>query len=95
MNIPRTADFEDYSAVDYNPETGLVAIASQEESKLWVGKLINPGNSKTFHPDDSYLEEEGTVFQFPRDDDCEVVYCNIEGVHWIGEEEGERFGKGR
>lgn len=84
MNIPRSADFQDYSAVDYNAETGLVAIASQEESKLWIGRLINPDNSKTFDPHESYLEEEGTVYDFPRDDNCKVVYCNIEGVHWIG-----------
>jgi uncharacterized protein YjiK len=36
MRVPRTAFFTDYSAIAYNPKTNLVAITSQEDSKLWV-----------------------------------------------------------
>lgn len=33
------------------------------------------------------LEIEGTlaVFEFPRSESCELVYCNVEGVAWMDE----------
>jgi len=26
---------------------------------------------------------EGKIYDFPRNDMCEIVYCNIEGVDWL------------
>jgi hypothetical protein len=26
------------------------------------------------------------VLNFPRDDDCNVQYCNVEGVHWLNDD---------
>jgi hypothetical protein len=44
---------------------------------LWqLGKLVNPSGS--FDPLTSYLDA-GRVLDFPRDDECQVIYCNIEG----------------
>lgn len=40
MRVPRTAFFTDYSAIAYNPKTNLVAITSQEDSKLWVREAL-------------------------------------------------------
>jgi len=49
--------------------------------QLWVGELINPKGGRIFDPEESYLAD-GNVYDFPRDNDCEVVYCNIEG-EWV------------
>lgn len=34
----RTAEFRDYSGIDYNAQTGMLAVVSQEEAKLWVSR---------------------------------------------------------
>ena len=49
---------------------------------MWVGELVNPGEH--FDPYESYLSG-GVVYDFPRDNNCDVQYCNIEGVNWIGD----------
>lgn len=36
LHLPSSVDFTDYSAISFNPTTGLVAITSQEDSRLWV-----------------------------------------------------------
>jgi hypothetical protein len=46
-----------------------------------VGPLVNPEGG-AFDPLESYLGE-GRVFDFPKNDNCETVYCNIEGVAWV------------
>jgi hypothetical protein len=28
----------------------------------------------------------GKVFDFPKNDNCETIYCNIEGVHWLNDD---------
>lgn len=45
MRVPRTAFFTDYSAIAYNPKTNLVAITSQEDSKLWVREGLTDSDS--------------------------------------------------
>lgn len=59
------------------------AITSQENSQLWVGKLIG-GCDGCFDPTTAEFEvTEGEVYDFPRNDNCEIQYCNIEGIHWV------------
>lgn len=75
LNIPKSADFKDYSAIAYQKNTHRVAITSQESSQVWIG---------AFDLDKMELTE-GEAFVFPRDDSCHVVYCNIEGIDWMTE----------
>jgi hypothetical protein len=89
INIPKTANFQDYSAIDICPK-GRVAITSQEESKVWIGQMIgllenglydltalDLVDAKNGHP---------TVYDFPRNSNCDVVYCNIEGISWLNDQ---------
>jgi hypothetical protein len=87
ISIPKTAFFADYSAMTMDKK-GKVAISSQEESQLWVGKLLGQNDAGlwdilniAFDPD-----HKDKLFDFPKNDQCATVYCNIEGVHWIGDD---------
>jgi len=87
LHIPASAYFKDYSAatVDHN---GRVAISSQEDSAIWIGQLLGR-DDKTGLWDLDKLEfdpNEGTIYSFPKNDNCETIYCNIEGIHWINSE---------
>lgn len=46
----------------------------QEDAALWVGKF-----------DFGAMEfvGNGTVYHFPRDNNCDMVYCTVEGLSWI------------
>lgn len=41
---------------------------------MWIG---------TFDFDALQFKDEGEVFYFPRDDRCDMIYCNVEGIQWI------------
>lgn len=140
LKIPAEANFQDYSALSIS-STGRVAITSQEESQVWLGRLSHwtpapdaeddddsvavirtrtaggyfdpqrsefltgaqateedekrddKSNSKSKSLSESLSESDVNsgarvygVFDFPRGSNCEVLYCNIEGVHWINDE---------
>ena len=87
LKIPSSANFKDYSAATID-ETGRVAIASQEESAIWVGQLLGRDAETGLWDLDSleFEEGKGDVYSFPKNDSCETIYCNIEGIHWINHE---------
>ncbi len=114
LSIPTAAYFQDYSSIAVN-SNGRVAITSQEESQVWIGRLSHWTSPSTVASTDGGDDDaetvghksiaEGTfdpllsefeaandgrtssdVYNFPRAADCDVVYCNIEGVHWINDE---------
>jgi hypothetical protein len=43
---------------------------------VWIGRL-NLTDKGSFHPDTTELHG-GIVLHFPRNDNCEIVYCNLE-----------------
>ena len=60
-----------------------IAVTSQENAQVWVGKLEG-GRDGLFDPATAFFHEEGgKVYDFPRNQNCEVQYCNIEGVYWV------------
>jgi hypothetical protein len=75
INLPKSADFVDYSAIALHSSGTKVAVASQESAKVWIGGF----NPSTFE----LIDEGHRVMNFPRDGDCNVVYCNIEGLDWL------------
>ena len=83
MDIPSSANFMDYSAISISDE-GRVAITSQEDSAMWVGELEGLDADGFFVPGETAFAAEGEVLNFPRDGECRFIYCNIEGIHWIG-----------
>jgi len=84
LELPKSVQFVDYSAIAIHHATQSVAITSQENSQLWIGKL-STGADGAFEPDTAAFSE-GKVYDFPRSDGgCEAIYCNVEGIHWISE----------
>ena len=55
-------------------DSGYVAVVSQVNSMLWVGR---------FDEDGWKWHDEGQLHEFPRSDDGTIRYGNIEGVGWI------------
>jgi hypothetical protein len=97
IHIPPSANFRDYSAIALNSVNGKVAITSQEESQLWVGELLGFDEAAGLWDIDAMEfntseERDGTstaqVYDFPKNDDCQTVYCNIEGIHWMDNDGG-------
>ena len=84
LELPKEAEFVDYSAIAIHHSTKSVAVTSQENSQLWIGTL-ETGSDGEFEPDKAVFGE-GKVYDFPRSgDSCEAIYCNVEGIHWISE----------
>ena len=73
--------FVDYSALDIHHETETLAITSQENSQVWLGRL-STARDGAFDPDQATFEQ-GAVYDFPRNQNCEPQYCNIEGIQWL------------
>jgi len=84
IKIPESADFRDYSAITMDA-TGRVAISSQEESQLWVGSMTGLNEVNGLWDVDSmeFDQSHGKIYDFPKNDNCQTIYCNIEGVHWL------------
>jgi len=83
INIPSSAKFRDYSAMSID-ENGRVAITSQEESQVWIGVLEGKNDAGLWDVDAiAFSDEDAVVYDFPKNDNCETVYCNIEGIHWV------------
>ncbi|CAF3424424.1 unnamed protein product [Rotaria sp. Silwood2] len=90
FDLPSSVNFNDYSAISiYHQESRelptYVAVTSQENSQLWIG-LIKEVNQVPFFGISSL--DKSTVYDLPRTtetaSDCQVKYCNIEGVAWRG-----------
>eukprot|EP00538_Stauroneis_constricta_P011566 CAMPEP_0119546082 /NCGR_PEP_ID=MMETSP1352-20130426/644_1 /TAXON_ID=265584 /ORGANISM="Stauroneis constricta, Strain CCMP1120" /LENGTH=373 /DNA_ID=CAMNT_0007590745 /DNA_START=55 /DNA_END=1176 /DNA_ORIENTATION=+ len=84
IKIPESADFTDYSAITMD-ESGRVAISSQEDSKMWVGQLAGKTGNVWDIAAMEFDADESKVYDFPKNDQCKTVYCNIEGIHWVNE----------
>eukprot|EP00919_Chromeraceae_sp_WS-2016_P065957 GHVR01156027.1.p1 GENE.GHVR01156027.1~~GHVR01156027.1.p1 ORF type:complete len:317 (+),score=84.54 GHVR01156027.1:184-1134(+) len=82
IKIPAEANFVDYSGVAVRGDT--IAIVSQESSALWLGK-IELDEDGSVDPKEVKVKGPGKVYYFPRDDDCRVVYCNIEGIDFVND----------
>lgn len=86
FKLPSYIDFIDYSALQFRAhdmgQDNLydLAIVSQESSSLWIGQVewsVDDG------PDFDVNDDNGKIYQFPKRNDCETVFCNVEGVTFI------------
>ena len=76
VKLGRDIDFQDYSAITvWNGSR--IGIASQENSAVFIGDL-KVG-------EESVEIGEGRMYDFPRNDRCEIKYCNIEGLYFLEE----------
>jgi len=77
IRLPRTIPFVDYSSLALNDQ--FVTVISQVSSAMWVGKIRQDATSL-----DAVFEDDGLLYTFPRDTEGRTIYCNLEGVTWIG-----------
>ena len=86
ISLPRSVEFTDYSAIAID-QRGRIAVTSQEDSLLYVGKMLGKDPLTGFWDINSmeFDQDEVVIYNFPKNDNCEIVYCNIEGVHWLNE----------
>ena len=85
LDIPSSAYFKDYSALTAT-SSGRIGISSQEESQFWVGQLLGQNGSGLWDVDAMAFDpDKGVLYDFPKNDECETIYCNIEGVHWLND----------
>jgi hypothetical protein len=83
IKIPKTAYFGDYSSIDMN-DSGHVILSSQEESQLWVGQMDGLRPDGLWDVEGmEFRTDDYTIYDFPKNDNCETMYCNVEGVHWV------------
>ena len=86
FKLPSYIDFIDYSALQFRAKNQGqnnmydLAVVSQESSALWIGQVQW---SVANGPDFSVNEDEGELYQFPKRGDCDTVFCNVEGVTFI------------
>lgn len=87
ISIPRSADFADYSAATMNSE-GRMAIVSQENSQVWIGQLNGMREDGLWDVDAIQFskDDDEDVYDFPKNNQCMTVYCNVEGIYWLNDE---------
>jgi hypothetical protein len=85
INIPATAFFTDYSDISIRPD-GKVAIVTQEDSAVWIAKLLGVNDGIINPALVEFDDEVGEVFNFPKSNNCQTVYCNVEGVTFINDD---------
>lgn len=80
IKLPSSVNFLDYSDMDI--ENGRIVIVSQVSSAVWLGEL-------DFEKWE--IVGKGNIYFFPFGDrkgnpglGGEIIYCNIEGVSWVG-----------
>jgi hypothetical protein len=86
LHLPKGVAFRDYSDIAISP-SGKVLITSQEDSQVWVGQLLGQRSDGLWDLSELKFDEQvGTVFDFPKDNLCNTIYCNIEGIEWINDD---------
>lgn len=84
MELPKSVNFVDYSAMSVRATSkhGVYrfAVTSQQSAAVWIGELKVGKRVKDWE------FSRGKIFDFPRDNDCRVEYCNIEGIAFISDE---------
>lgn len=73
LKLPKSLKCEDYASLDVIGER--IAVVSQASSLLWVGR---------FKDREGRFADAGRVYRFPRNRKDKSVYCNIEGIAWVG-----------
>jgi hypothetical protein len=80
LALPPAANFRDYSSVSILGNR--IAVASQENSAVWIGTIepeTDPRSAALFVLGGGKAGN-GKIYDFPRNDACQIKYCNIEGI---------------
>jgi hypothetical protein len=94
LKLPEAVRFGDYSSLDCRD--GLLTVISQTSSAMWIGRLLMKpaGEADPKSPEDLFpssgsgnlleFADNGRLFLFPRNDNGRIIYGNLEGVTWLG-----------
>lgn len=74
IKLPRSVDFEDYSAVALRGDR--IAVISQMTSRLWIGRLRTRNWT---------IAGGGRIYDFPRTKRGRLKYCTLEGLSWLSD----------
>jgi hypothetical protein len=74
IELPRSVDFEDYSAVALRGDR--IAVVSQMTSRMWIGTLRRATWS---------IVGRGRIYDFPRTKKGNPRYCSLEGLCWLSD----------
>lgn len=74
IKVPKSVQFVDYASMETRGNR--IVFVSQESAAVWVGEI---------DPDTLAFVDEGQVYEFPRDANGKTIYCNVEGVSWVGD----------
>ena len=77
IRLPEAASFKDYASLDLRADC--VTVISQTSSALWIGQARPHADSL-----ENLFAGDGQTYLFPRDDFNRILYCNLEGVTWLG-----------
>lgn len=76
LKLGKKMNFVDYSDMDVRGNR--IAITSQENSSVFVGYISVRNGVVSIG--------KGKVYDFPRGENCEKIYCNVEGIAFVDEE---------
>jgi hypothetical protein len=77
IRLPKAMRFRDYASLDLR--NGRLTVISQATSAMWVGCLrADPDGPE------ERIKEDGRLYLFPRDNKDRILYGNLEGVTWLG-----------
>jgi len=83
IDVPKVAFFEDYSDVARRGD--VLAISSQQSSAMLFANMKGLKDGLV-DPDTFEIASEGAaVTRFAPTPDCQVQYCNVEGIEWIND----------
>ncbi len=74
IKLPKAVRYRDYVSLALH--NGSLTVLSQASSALWTGHIRSEGGEW----DDLF----GRTYLFPRDEKGRSIYCNLEGVAWLG-----------
>jgi hypothetical protein len=72
IKLPRHVRFKDFAGLALRGDR--VAVASQESSRVWIGRL-RPGQWS--------IRGRGRIYEFPRTKKGKKLYYTVEGISWL------------
>ena len=72
IKLPNAVQFENYTGIAARKDR--IAVTSQANSALWVGKLKERGWG---------FVDDGEIYHFPKSARGNNVYCNLGGIVWL------------
>lgn len=87
VDLPSEVQFTDYSAVQFRQRNRVgdfgnfdVVVVSQASAAIWQG-------TAQWTQMEGLTFGNGSIYQFPKTNDCDTQFCNVEGVAMLNDDE--------